>query len=55
MFGWITHTHGAEREVPITWKRIVFSLYSILFLIFSTFLFVTPFFFLYFHMLVFKR
>lgn len=49
MFGWITHTHGAEREVPITWKRIVFSLYSILFLIFSTFLFVTPFFFLYFH------
>lgn len=48
VFRWLTMSEGKKRDVPITIKRLAYSLFSLLFFIFGTFLFMLPFTFFYF-------
>lgn len=48
LFRWITSSHGSYRDVPLTFKRLVYSLFSLLFFVFGMFLVFTPMTFLYF-------
>ncbi|MBQ8050049.1 MAG: 1-acyl-sn-glycerol-3-phosphate acyltransferase [Bacteroidaceae bacterium] len=49
IFRWMTEKDGQRREVPLTLKRIVYSLFSILFFIIGTTFFLIPFAWIYFH------
>ena len=49
VFKWVTTNHGNFRQVPITLKRIGYSLFALLFFIFMMYLFMLPYTWLYFH------
>lgn len=48
VFRWLTMSGGNKRDVPITINRLAYSLFSLLFFVFGTFLFMLPFTFVYF-------
>ncbi len=49
VFRWLTTKHGERRAVPITLKRVAYSLYSITFFLAIMYLFMKPFTWFYFH------
>ena len=49
VFNWLTMKKGVPREVPLTLKRLVRSVWALLFYLFMMFIFVLPFTWLYFH------
>jgi 1-acyl-sn-glycerol-3-phosphate acyltransferase len=49
LFRWITVSRGQLRQVPLTFKRLTYSLFALLFFLFGMFLFFIPFTYLYFH------
>ncbi len=49
VFKWVTINKGKVRQVPITLKRIGYSLFALLFFIFIMYLFMLPYTWLYFH------
>jgi uncharacterized protein len=48
LFRWITVSKGQLRQVPLTFKRLSYSLFALLFFLFGMFLFFIPFTYLYF-------
>lgn len=49
VFKWITTSNGVRRDVPLTLKRIGYSLFSLLFFLTGMYLIMMPFTFFYFH------
>ena len=50
LFRWLTEKDGKKRPVPITFKRIAYSLFALLFFLGCMYLFVLPYTWLYFHL-----
>lgn len=49
VFRWLTMKDGKKRPVPITLKRLAYSIYSLLFFLMMMYLFMLPYTWLYFH------
>ena len=50
IYRWITTSNGELRDVPLTLQRIAYSLFSLLFFLFSIYLIWIPYTFIYFHL-----
>lgn len=50
IYRWMTEKNGQRREVPITTRRIAYSLFALLFFLSVMYLFVLPYTWLYFHL-----